>query len=324
MIFHKTNFRGFSIVFLLSIIFMTQNLFAQQKHTVKAKETLYSISKKYAITVTDLKKWNRLQDSNLAIGQVLLVSDPFLKIKEKMATSKAYKQEKHVVKKGETLFSIARLYDIPVAEIKLLNSLKKNQLSVGQELIIKLIPITDNLLNVEESNTSLRIEKFKPLTIEETITIKKFVESKHLDLEEFLLLNAFAKEESILEKGTQVTILESGIQTNKNPYLINKTNTLPDSVYITESTIPVFVYDDRQSGDVTTNGELINQNEFTIAHPSLPFGSLVILRNTTNGMQCLARVNDRTSEQAIRITTAIKKAIEFNPMAQSIISVKEI
>ncbi|MDZ7897871.1 MAG: LysM peptidoglycan-binding domain-containing protein [Arcicella sp.] len=45
-------------------------------HTVRAKETLYSISKKYSLTVEQLIKINNLGSNNLFIGQVLKISLP--------------------------------------------------------------------------------------------------------------------------------------------------------------------------------------------------------------------------------------------------------
>lgn len=42
-------------------------------HTVKAGDTLYSISKRYAVSVNDLKRWNYMYDDNLAVGQELTV-----------------------------------------------------------------------------------------------------------------------------------------------------------------------------------------------------------------------------------------------------------
>ncbi len=44
------------------------------KHIVQPKEGLYSISKKYGVTVDQIKKWNNLQDLNLKTGQELIIN----------------------------------------------------------------------------------------------------------------------------------------------------------------------------------------------------------------------------------------------------------
>jgi LysM repeat protein len=43
-------------------------------HEVQPKEGLYAISKKYGITVLQIKEWNNLSDDNLKIGQQLIIS----------------------------------------------------------------------------------------------------------------------------------------------------------------------------------------------------------------------------------------------------------
>lgn len=47
---------------------------AVKYHEVQAKEGLYGISKKYGVTVQQLKEWNNLTSDNLSIGQQLIVS----------------------------------------------------------------------------------------------------------------------------------------------------------------------------------------------------------------------------------------------------------
>jgi LysM repeat protein len=43
-------------------------------HAVQPKEGLYSISKKYGVTVAQIKEWNKLPNDNLRVGQQLIIS----------------------------------------------------------------------------------------------------------------------------------------------------------------------------------------------------------------------------------------------------------
>lgn len=52
-------------------------------------------------------------------------------------------------------------------------------------------------------------------------------------------------------------------------------------------------YGPRFHGRRTANGERYDMNELTAAHPSLPFGTKVGVRNTRTGREVLVRVNDR-------------------------------
>ena len=95
-------------------------------YTVKKGDSLYSIARAYDVSVSDLKSVNNLTSNVLAIGQVLKIPD----IVEKEDTSVYF------VKKGDTLYGIAKNYGVSVDEIKSVNNLTSNVLSVGQELLI--------------------------------------------------------------------------------------------------------------------------------------------------------------------------------------------
>ena len=47
--------------------------FSTIEHVVKEKETLYSISKQYGVSLDDLRAWNHLEDNNIKIGSILLI-----------------------------------------------------------------------------------------------------------------------------------------------------------------------------------------------------------------------------------------------------------
>jgi len=96
-------------------------------HIVKTGETLYAISGLYNIAVNDLIKYNKLTSNDLSIGQKLSLFD----------TSKPIILKTHIVKKGDTLYSISRKYQIKDQLIKKKNNLTDNTLSIGQVLIIE-------------------------------------------------------------------------------------------------------------------------------------------------------------------------------------------
>ncbi len=102
----------------------------QDTHIVSTGETLYSISKLYGLTVEELKKINNLQNNQLTLGQKLIV---------KNNTNPPVLNElvKHIVKSGDTLYSIAKLYGVTIDSIKTLNKLQSDALSLGQIINIK-------------------------------------------------------------------------------------------------------------------------------------------------------------------------------------------
>lgn len=55
----------------------------------------------------------------------------------------------------------------------------------------------------------------------------------------------------------------------------------------------VSFYGVRFHGKKTASGEKMNREEFTAAHRTLPFGTMIEVTNPTNGKKCVVRVNDR-------------------------------
>ena len=64
---------------------------------------------------------------------------------------------------------------------------------------------------------------------------------------------------------------------------------------------------------MTASGERFNQNDFTAAHKTLPFGTKVRVTNPNNGKSVIVRINDRgpyVKNRVIDLSTASFKAIE--------------
>lgn len=93
-------------------------------YTVVRGDSLWSIAKRYQISVEDLIKLNNLININLKIGDVL-----------KIPKSSNYLNT-YVVKNGDSLWSIAKANNISVEALKEANNLTSNLLSIGQTLII--------------------------------------------------------------------------------------------------------------------------------------------------------------------------------------------
>lgn len=75
-------------------------------HTVEAGQTLFSISKAYEVEVEELKKLNDKKDNTLSLYEVLRIPyvEPFVQIDKNFYY--------HKVQKGETIYSISRMFDI--------------------------------------------------------------------------------------------------------------------------------------------------------------------------------------------------------------------
>ena len=107
-------------------------------HVVAAKETMFSISQAYGVTVDDLKQWNNLTSNALSVGQELIVRKPTVTARPTSSAVTAAKPADgiHVVAAKETIYSISRQYGITTQELKDWNKLEGSDISVGQQLLV--------------------------------------------------------------------------------------------------------------------------------------------------------------------------------------------
>lgn len=111
-------------------------------HSVKKNETLKQVADKYHVSVTDIKKWNKISGNNLVAGQKLkLFSDNVNNDKSEKITKKSSKKESakvvtHVVKKGESLQIIAKKYNTTVKALSAKNKVAGGKVVPGQKIVI--------------------------------------------------------------------------------------------------------------------------------------------------------------------------------------------
>ena len=127
-------------------------------YTVKSGDSLWSIAKKYNVSVSDLKEVNGLTSSMLSIGDVLKIP-----VGDKEET----KQNVYIVKKGDSLYKISQNYDTTVSEIMQLNNLTSTALSIGQVLEIPVKNVSRNTYTVKSGDSLYKIAQKYNTTVNE-------------------------------------------------------------------------------------------------------------------------------------------------------------
>ena len=112
-------------------------------YTVKQGDTLYKIANKYGTTVEKIMALNYLKDTNLTIGTVLRIPETYTKEEDMVAPTYI----NYVIKPGDTLYGIAKKYNISVDTIIKDNALSSNTLKVGSSLKIR---IPESSIIIEE------------------------------------------------------------------------------------------------------------------------------------------------------------------------------
>lgn len=103
-------------------------------YTVKQGDTLYSIAKAHGFSVAVLQSCNKNLTTSISIGQHINI--PAKGQTANKQTKVAAKPVIHIVKKGETLYSIGRNYNVTVDAIIAYNKFADNNISVGQKIKI--------------------------------------------------------------------------------------------------------------------------------------------------------------------------------------------
>ena len=134
----------------------------------------------------------------LSIGQVLKIPD----IVEKSDTSVYY------VKKGDSLYGIAKSYGVSVEDIKKLNNLSNNNLSIGQELLIPGL-------------SSENVPSVKVYTVVKGDSLYKIANLYGVSVDDLKSANKLSS--SVLSIGQQLVIPDSG---SSKTYVVKRGDTL--------------------------------------------------------------------------------------------------
>lgn len=114
-------------------------------YIVQKGDTLYSIAAANNTTVDELKKANNLTSNILSTGQLLKIPSALLP------------ESTYIVKKGDSLYSIANKYNTTVDELKRINNLTSNILSIGQVLKLPSDKVSD--IEKEENTINYTVQK---------------------------------------------------------------------------------------------------------------------------------------------------------------------
>lgn len=137
-------------------------------YTVQSGDSLWSIAKRYNVTVDALKSANKLTTNVLSIGQVLKIPGPVVDDNNGIETEIIY-----VVAPGDSLWTIARQYGVTVDQLKQTNNLVSDLLTVGMELKIptkSTIPPTnemDVVYTVKPGDSLYRIALANNITVDQ-------------------------------------------------------------------------------------------------------------------------------------------------------------
>jgi LysM repeat protein len=246
-------------------------------HKVAPKETMYSISRTYGISVDDIRKWNNLTDNNLSVGQELIVKKPsgqsgtISEPRPRVIGNPTVASTKgvHTVATKETLYSIAKQYNITVSQIRTWNSLTSDELQVGQNIYVA----------APSASQNAEIDRNQPV-----ISVEQSVK------------NTQTKANQTQQK-TNETVAPRNEQTASS-------TAKPQTIRISESL--------KNSDEITEGGvaELIEGTEgnrkYLALHRTAPIGTILKVRNEMNNREVFVRVMGKLPDTAMNEKVIIK------------------
>ena len=178
-----------------------EDIEAKDYYIVQRGDTLYSISRRFNVSLDDLRRINNLQSDTLSIGQVLY----FIEQQDNNI------EDKYIVQRGDTLYSIAKLFNTTPDEIIKKNKLTSNNLQVGQVLII-----SDNYIEEPVTND------YSLYTVVKGDSLWKIAKNYNIPVTELIEMNNL--KDLTLQIGQQLLVPKE--LEEENTYIVQKGDTL--------------------------------------------------------------------------------------------------
>jgi LysM repeat protein len=245
-------------------------------HKIEAKETYYSLGRRYNLSPQSIMEFNK----NMPLHPADIVKIPTqqnftdkpVSFTSSSSQEKGGKQIIHKVQTGETLYGIASKYNMRVDDIKLLNDLKTNDIRIGQ---------------------SIKVVVNKEVSLNPTLTTNTTGKPVAIDKQK-------VTEKSILVPVNKIKYLDSidsqsTIEIHKNRLGITEINDKGVAVWIDDNNL-----------DATKSYAL---------HRTAPVGTVIKITNPMTNRSVFAKVvgrfteNETTKDVIIVITKASADAI---------------
>ena len=249
-------------------------------YIVKKGDTLYGIANKYGVSVEELKRLNNLGSNSLSIGQVLQIPN----VDVTQGNENIY-----VVKEGDTLYSIASNYGMSVDELKSLNNLGSNILSIGQQLVV-------------DNKSASTMDTY---TVKAGDTLYSIASKYGLSVEELKRLNNLTSD--ILSIGEVLNVTNSYVpSTPSNSYVVKK----GDSLYSIARRYNISVDDLKAANNKTSN--------------LLSIDEVLIIPTSTSSKTYKVKAGDSLWKIATNYGVSVNALKEANGLSSNIISIGQV
>ena len=253
-------------------------------YTVNKGDSLWSIAKKFNITVEELKTANNLSSNLLSLGQQLVIPT-----KDTPPATGDYSI--YTVKSGDTLYKIAKDYNIDVNELIEYNNLATTSLSIGQQIFIP-IETVDNeydTYTVKSGDTLYKIANQYDTTVMDIMNINN-LSTNILTIGQKILIPKVTTE---IPNGEMTYIVKSG-----------------DNLYAIARQYGVSVSELKAYNDLTSN--------------TLSIGQTLRIPNASQGITYVVKSGDNLYAIANQFNTTVDEIKRKNNLTSNLLNVGQI
>ncbi len=176
------------------------------RHRIRNGETLGHIAARYGTTVDVLRRINQIKGNNIRAGKYLMIPVAGHELAGDMLTARASsgatRQYKHKVESGDSLWQLARRYDVSVKQLADWNDIDaKKPLRPGQNLIVKSGTRGDNATALGKAATQRKIV----YTVRSGDSLARISQRFNVSVKQLLNWNQLSKNR-IIKPGQQLTV----------------------------------------------------------------------------------------------------------------------
>jgi len=253
-------------------------------YTVSKGDSLWSVARRFGVTVEELKAANDLTSNLLTLGQVLIIPT-----KEEKPVPGEYTI--YTVKSGDTLYKIANSYDIDVKDLIEYNNLSSTTLNIGKQL---LIPV------VEEDN------EYDTYVVKSGDTLYQIANSNNISVNELMNLNNLST--NILTIGQKILIPKS---VNEIPsYELTYTVKQGDNLYDIAARYGISVTELKNYNNLISN--LLN------------VGQILKIPTATEGITYIVKSGDNLYNIANQYNTTVDEIKRKNNLTSNLLNIGQI
>lgn len=252
-------------------------------YTVKSGDTLYSIARKYNTTAQKIIDLNYLKNTNLSVGQVIRIPENYFKEDEMFLPS----YTNYTVKKGDTIYSIARDFNINVDLLAKDNALTSDNLVVGQTLKIR-APEDSGVVEEcfgEEYTPPETVESTINYTVKSGDNLYSIANRYGISVSAIQRLNNLTSNNLSIGQVLKIPSSSNTSSTNTNTYTVKR----GDSLYSISRTYNTTVSELQRLNNLTSNSLSIGQVLRIPSGSNIPSTSNTYIVKSGDNLYSIAR-----------------------------------